>query len=514
MKDYWRPFGSRLRTELESYERLRKHDVAGVATAIAGGDVIDMNGHAECTQSQNFWAAEESNPPTERRHYRLVTREIGRPLSEFHNFDQFILFVFTALLGSSFYHLLNAVSHPLNAHAAHQEAWEKAGILHRDISWTNIMIDIRRSPDGALQAFLNDWDLCKWKIDETFGPTQPGRSVGNACAFEEMFRPLKPCWQGTWPYMSAHVLQYPKKPNEVCDDLESIVYVIVEGLLRFYPHSHSPPTHVLSPPNAALYEDGDRDLAMYVQSTFYEARVVNRYVVGGNAKLRQIKVGKPDFRLDADPGDVQVDLQTCLDDLYGLLKKHYDAFQSSDYLKQFSVIHVNKTAKKLEQHPNVNEHENIFSRFKLLDKKTTVGQPPPKTPQIATVLTAERPAQTVLDTHDAMVALFMAYLFDPDTNKPRAHYTHAKTNDQFKGLSRTVQVKDIGPSSGSALSSTSTKWSIATPQIPTLDVTQELNDAEAEQDVFAKGVNEVTYDLSHLGVGHDNGEDEVVEDDE
>jgi hypothetical protein len=313
--------------------------------------------------------------------------------------------------------------------------------------------------------------------------------------------------------MSAHVLQYPKKSNEVCDDLESIVYVIVEGLLRFYPHSDSPPIHVLSPPNAALYEDGDRDLAMYVQSTFYETQVVNRYVIGGEAKLRQIKAGKPDFWLKTGPGDVPVDLQAFLEELYRLLKEHDDAIPLG-YLKQFSVTNDNDTMYKLEQHLNASEHHDIFNRFKLLNKKTPMGKPLLKAPQAATVLSAERPVQTVLDTHDEMVDLFMTYLFDPDTNKPRTHYTHAKTNDQFIGLSRMVQVKDIGPSSGSALSGTSTKWSIATPQIPTLDVTQEMNDAEAEQDVFAKGANEVTYDLSHLGVGHDNGEDEMVEDEE
>jgi hypothetical protein len=176
MKDYWRPFGSHLRTELESYERLRTHGVIGVATAIAGGDVTDADGEVERTRTQNFWT-EESGRLLERRHYRLVTREIGRPLQEFHNFDQFILFVFTVLLGLLFYHLLNAVSYLVNDRAAHQQAWEKAGILHRDISWSNIMIDIRRSEAGTFRAFLNDWDLCKWRLDEESGPTQLVRSV-------------------------------------------------------------------------------------------------------------------------------------------------------------------------------------------------------------------------------------------------------------------------------------------------------------------------------------------------
>jgi RIO-like serine/threonine protein kinase len=39
--------------------------------------------------------------------------------------------------------------------AAHKEALEKAGILHRDISVGNILITV----DG--RGLLIDWDLCK-----------------------------------------------------------------------------------------------------------------------------------------------------------------------------------------------------------------------------------------------------------------------------------------------------------------------------------------------------------------
>lgn len=43
-------------------------------------------------------------------------------------------------------------------------AWEKAGILHRDVSVANIMIDVD-SPSGKSFGFLNDWDHCKYKAD-------------------------------------------------------------------------------------------------------------------------------------------------------------------------------------------------------------------------------------------------------------------------------------------------------------------------------------------------------------
>lgn len=55
---------------------------------------------------------------------------------------------------------------------AHDGAWNKAGVLHRDLSWNNILIDIRTE-----LPFLNDWDLAKWKEDLEKGATLPGRSV-------------------------------------------------------------------------------------------------------------------------------------------------------------------------------------------------------------------------------------------------------------------------------------------------------------------------------------------------
>ena len=54
----------------------------------------------------------------------------------------------------------------------HRDAYEKAGILHRDVSMSNILIDLETG-----KAFLNDWDLCKYTDEINLGASQHARSV-------------------------------------------------------------------------------------------------------------------------------------------------------------------------------------------------------------------------------------------------------------------------------------------------------------------------------------------------
>ena len=64
------------------------------------------------------------------------------------------------------------------------QAWEKGGVLHRDISVGNILIDVRSPPDHPA-GILNDWDMAKWREDllSRDGASQPGVSVCKWDAF-------------------------------------------------------------------------------------------------------------------------------------------------------------------------------------------------------------------------------------------------------------------------------------------------------------------------------------------
>lgn len=48
----------------------------------------------------------------------------------------------------------------LSLELGHQDAWEKAGVLHHDVSPGNILINIYNG-----EAFMNDWDLAKYRED-------------------------------------------------------------------------------------------------------------------------------------------------------------------------------------------------------------------------------------------------------------------------------------------------------------------------------------------------------------
>ena len=61
---------------------------------------------------------------------------------------------------------------------AHLVAWEKANVLHRDISVNNILIDIYSLEAGDPQGILADWGLSKSAAKGELGPrTQHSRSV-------------------------------------------------------------------------------------------------------------------------------------------------------------------------------------------------------------------------------------------------------------------------------------------------------------------------------------------------
>lgn len=132
--------------------------------------------------------------------------------------------------------------------------------------------------------------------------------------------------------MSAKLLQLPKKPNDLADDLESFIYVICVMFLCYHDHS-------LSPRNAAedakefSAEGNTRNvrLSQFIASMFYSNIAQERYHYGGDSKLTRIKEGTPGFEMD----DETLDLGICK--LYALLKLHYEAFPVEDLQARWGI---------------------------------------------------------------------------------------------------------------------------------------------------------------------------------
>ena len=167
LKEQWRRNSEKSNPEMNTYQRLRQHGVRAVATLIAGGDVA---GHR--TVSQRY-LNKDGYDLSERIQTRLIFKEVGRPLGTYCNSPELISLVTQALIGAPFCHCLQLFS---NIFLGHQQAWVKAGVLHRDVSVANILIDVESAP-GVPRAILNDWDLCKYKEQLEIPSSIPGVSV-------------------------------------------------------------------------------------------------------------------------------------------------------------------------------------------------------------------------------------------------------------------------------------------------------------------------------------------------
>ena len=96
--------------------------------------------------------------------------------------------------------------------------------------------------------------------------------------------------------MSSLRLQYPLKPHEIADDLESFIYVIVYMAFRFHRHHLTPPNWKdLDTYAKQVQANADNErLAKAVDNFFYEDFITHGGLfVGGHHKSSQIRDAKP-----------------------------------------------------------------------------------------------------------------------------------------------------------------------------------------------------------------------------
>ena len=172
LKDQWR--ATVQLPELDTYRRLRERNASFIATPVPGRDI-----HTQRTQSQGIPAAPRHQQTACRARPHLPGgREASRDLLRLvasHRICRACSYGYVHRKPSSTD--LRLISIVL---LAHMNAWERAGVLHHDISPGNIMIVIESG-----ESFLNDYDLAKLKGDILNGvnTAEPvGVSVGRILA--------------------------------------------------------------------------------------------------------------------------------------------------------------------------------------------------------------------------------------------------------------------------------------------------------------------------------------------
>lgn len=185
LKEYWRPAG--MRGEAEVYEHLIKHDIPHITPLLCGGDVPRNETRTHCR-------AKKANSCLIGHRYlhRLVLGFVGRRLTQFNS---------TRELTQAVYHAMEA----------HWKAFQKAGVLHRDVSVNNILID--ENGNGV----LIDWELAVLNDDKS--------------DFEVQDR------VGTWQFISAALLKDPGQTHHLVDDIESFVHVLGWIVMCYVPNT-------------------------------------------------------------------------------------------------------------------------------------------------------------------------------------------------------------------------------------------------------------------------------------
>ncbi|KAI0070371.1 hypothetical protein K474DRAFT_818883 [Panus rudis PR-1116 ss-1] len=333
LKDAWRERSSN--AESATYDKLRENNVRNVATLLYGGDLP-----GQCTRTHEYLV--DFKQPM--YHHRLVLREIGRPLEDYETSQQLCGLVWQALI-------------------AHSDAWERAQILHRDISQNNIIISIKQDTSGRKLAtgLLIDWDLAK-SLDQLN--------------------------EGTWAFLSAARLTYPGKPWEVADDLESFVHLVNWNALRYHQHNirrDQMATHIY-----------DR-----YQSCKFNAQI--KAWTGCHQKVIDVSTGSPGFVLKRDPRTRRkTRLAILIDDLMDLCQQHFESLDE-EALAQYQVPDSQPLETVLSKEDTTAVNAEPKERIQLSIPESM--EPMILEPENLSPLAIEKP-ESPFGTHEAILATF------------------------------------------------------------------------------------------------------------
>ncbi|KAI0666595.1 hypothetical protein C8Q78DRAFT_436711 [Trametes maxima] len=160
----------------------------------------------------------------ERSHMRIVIDDVGRPLTEFASTHELVLAVRDAIKG-------------------HRLLWEKAKILHRDVSVGNILIaDDQEGKDFV--GFLHDFDYsameCEPQAPADDSPMDGTSEAGDTSSSTTEHGSGDPDAlkerTGTFYFMAYEILSTPDIVHNTHHDLESFYWVLLWVVVRHTDH--------------------------------------------------------------------------------------------------------------------------------------------------------------------------------------------------------------------------------------------------------------------------------------
>jgi thiamine kinase-like enzyme len=173
LKDSWRILAEGVNPEGEIYRLLHEKRVPNIPSYSLADDVGNETYHRsqtdEIVNNQNL-GLHDHRPHqklTPHRHYRIVLHTIGKKLKDFNCTREFVQAMYAALKGKM--PIFLAVRLPNLTHIIAHKAAYGAGVLHRDISPSNILIfgeGERGHSDDKHELTIDggvliDWDLAK-----------------------------------------------------------------------------------------------------------------------------------------------------------------------------------------------------------------------------------------------------------------------------------------------------------------------------------------------------------------
>ncbi|KAI0788320.1 hypothetical protein C8Q74DRAFT_1446778 [Fomes fomentarius] len=181
----------------------------------------------------------------ERSHMRFVVADVGRPVYKFKNTEELVTALQDAVKG-------------------HEQAYTKAGILHRDVSIGNILI-VDKPSDGSFVGFIHDFDY---------------RHVTGIIIRKER--------TGTFYFMAMDLLaidDFGPVIHGVHHDLESVYWVLLWVVLRHTKHSLGPEKcgHVFTYGNDQ--QAYDAKMSWIGPTPHFDTRKSSRLVVENNEPL-------------------------------------------------------------------------------------------------------------------------------------------------------------------------------------------------------------------------------------